>query len=291
MTPAPQASQDPPSTRSTGRGLIGAVAAAVLLACLAVLPVAWALTLEPSASAQRNAGWVQGPIDWTPMSPLAAVALAIAVVIPAAVVGGLAGGLVWRWRRFAGAAVALVVAWAVAVLTVPIAAAALGIHLRAGIICFFGCQALLRDDQPLGGAIAYAYFLVATVAFSWSWVVPALLLLVVGRVLFDWARGRAAARPRLPLVVLIVGFAIIYGIGLIAARDPALTSLVPYALLAIGVAVWAAWMDRVDPGRSRADEPGAPPASPPAGPSDPPNGARPTEPWHRSARSPTGSTR
>jgi hypothetical protein len=220
--------------------------AAVVLALFSAVPVAWSFLVRPPDSVLRNAGYVQGPIDWQPMAPLAAFALALAVVIPAAVVGGMAGGLVWRWRRFAGSSVALATAWATGILILPIAAAVLGLHLRTGIVCLAGCDTLLRDDHPFGGPYAYANFLAGTFAFVWSLVLPVLVFLVVVRVLFDWARGRPAARPSLPLILLVGAFAVAHGIAVLWFAGITSGGLVPYVVLSVGVIAWAAWMDDRD---------------------------------------------
>src|SRR6478752_8406288 len=143
--------------------IASAVGAAVALALFSVPPVAWSFLYQPPEWALRNSGFVQGPIDWQPMAPLAAVAVALAVVVPSAVVGGLVGGLAWRWRRFAGASMALASAWATGIIILPLASALLGVHFRTGIVCLMGCESLLRNDSPFGGPMAYVEFLAATV--------------------------------------------------------------------------------------------------------------------------------
>lgn len=232
------------TARPSTVGILHAVGAAVVLSLLSVVPVASSFLLRPPDRALRNSGWVQGPIDWQPMEPSAAVALACAVVVSSAVVGGLAGGLVWRWRRFAGAAVALTSAWAGGVMTLPVAAAALGVHLRTGIVCVMGCETLLRDDRPFAGPVAYLEFLAGTIFVLWSVVLPALIVLVVVRVLFAWVRGRAAARPRLPLIPSVLAFAAGHGIALVWTASAGGGGFVPYLSLTIGVVAWATWMDR-----------------------------------------------
>jgi hypothetical protein len=176
-----------------------AVGGAVVLALISVIPVAWSFLAMPPSTTLANPRFVQGPIDWQPISFPIALALALVVVVIAALVGGSLGGLTWRWRPFAGAVAALVTAWATGIVTLPMAAAALGVHLRTGIVCFFGCESLLRDDKPLGGAQAYGEFVVGTLAILQYFVWPAIGVVVVVFVLPSWVRGRAAPRPRLPL--------------------------------------------------------------------------------------------
>lgn len=227
----------------------GAIRGAVLLAVVSVPLVAWSFNLSPAQAALSNSGSAQGPIDWSPMPPMAALALAVAVVMPSAAVGGLLGGVVWRWRRFAGAAIALATAWAMAIVTLPVAAAALGVHLRTGIVCVFECETLLRDDRPFGGLLGYAYFLLGTFGFAWSAVMPLLILLILIWVLAAWVRGRPAARPQPPLIASVVAFAVAHGIALIGTATASPGVLVPYLSLSAGVVAWAVWMERIG-GRS-----------------------------------------
>jgi hypothetical protein len=229
-----------------------AVGGAVGLALLSVIPVAWSFLVTPSSTTLANRGFVQGPIDWEPISLPAALALALAVVLIAALVGGSVGGLVWRWRPFAGAAAALVTAWATGILTLPMAAAALGIHLRAGIVCFFGCESLLRDDKPLGGVQAYAEFVLGTLALLQSFVWPALAVLLVLFVLPSWIRGRAAPRPRLPRTVAVAAFAAVQGFPLVWVAATGHGGVVPYLCLSLGIVAWTVWMSRSSRAPNRA---------------------------------------
>jgi hypothetical protein len=232
------------AARQTGVPVSSAVAVAVGLALLAVIPVAGSLLVEPSPTTLANSGFAQGPIDWQPISLPAALALALVVVLIAALVGGSLGGLVWRWRRFAGAVGALVTAWATGIVMLPLAAAALGIHLRAGIVCVMGCESLLRDDKPFGGAKAYGEFVVGTLAILWAFVWPGLLILFAVFVLPWWIRGRAAPRPRLPLTIAIAAFAAVHGFPLLWAAPTGHGGTVPYVCLSLGVVAWTVWMAR-----------------------------------------------
>lgn len=220
------------------------VRVAVLLALLSIVPVAWSLRLSPPDAALRNRGSVYGPIDWQLISVPSALAVAAVVALTSAVVGGLIGGRAWRWRRVVGAVLALESAWAVGILTLPIAAASLGVHLRAGIVCIMGCQVLLRDDEPWGGPVAYAAFLASVVFTTWSLIVPVVVALLVGFVLYRWIRGRAADRPRPPLLLVVLALAVAQGLSLIWALGGGPGAIVVYASLAIGVLVWTALMAR-----------------------------------------------
>jgi hypothetical protein len=240
------------ATRTGGVSLPGAIGSAVMLALLSVVPVAWSLMISPTPAVLRNSGFVQGPIDWQPIAPLAALALALTVVVSSAAVVGFLGGLVWRWRRFAGAAAALASAWAVGIVALPMAAAALGVHLRTGIVCVMGCEVMLHDDRPFAGPIAYGEFLAATIFFLSSLVSLALIILVVVFVLPSWVRGRPAARPRPPLIPSVIVFAGAHGIVVVWTANATPGGLVAYLFLSAGVVVWTLWMDRER--RHRLDE-------------------------------------
>jgi hypothetical protein len=237
----------PPERETTPPGQVTvarAVGAAIGLALLSVVPVTWSLLLAPPEWAIRNSGFVQGPIDWLPMAPESAFVLSLATVLPSAVVGALAGGLVWRWRRFGGAAVALASGWAAGVVILPMAAAVLGVHLRAATVCVMGCQSLLRDDRPFGGVIAYGWFLAGTFFLAWSAIVPAAVVLIVISVLFAWVRGRPAVRPRLALIPSVIAFAAVHGIALVWIVLVTPGVLLPYVSLAIGVVAWTIWLNQ-----------------------------------------------
>jgi hypothetical protein len=237
---SPDAEPAPPGTV----GLARAVGGAVGLALLSVVPVAWSLLLAPPGSALENSGFVQGPIDWRPIAPISAALLALVVVVPSAVVGGFAGGLIWRWRRFAGGAVALASAWFTGIVLLPVAASMLGIHLRAAIVCVMGCESLLRDDRPLGGLFAYGVFVAGTFFLVWSVVVPVAVALIVVRVLYAWVRGRSVARPRLPLLQSMVAFSAVHGVALVWTVAVTFGGLIAYLSLALGVVAWTTWMTR-----------------------------------------------
>ena len=74
-----------------------------------------------------------------------------------------------------GVFVPVTVAWMLGILLLPIAAGVLGIPLRSGIVCLFGCTAYLRDDQPLSGVLAYGQLVVASVVTGPALAVPAVL--------------------------------------------------------------------------------------------------------------------
>ena len=159
------------------RPIVGPVAVALVLALFSVGPVAWSLLVEPSASVLAHEGYVTEPIDWRPLAPFEAVALATVVIVPVALVAGWLGGLVWRRHAMVGVLVAITLAWALAIVLLPIAANLLGLPLRTGIFCLFGCEANLRDDQPLSGVIAYGQLVFTVVLVGPAHARPGVRLL------------------------------------------------------------------------------------------------------------------
>ena len=237
-----------------------AVAAAILLAVLSIVPIALSFQVSPPAEVLANERWVTPSIDWRPMSALEALALATLVVLIGAVIGGSIGGLAWRTGRLWGGVAALASAWAASIVVMPLSAAALGIHLRTGIVCVFGCEALLRDDQPFSGPLGYATFLMGTATVAGPLLMLAAIVLVgvsVAAVLprrtvggsqaasGPPATGAHTIRSRIALLLALAGFAVVHGAGLALTATSGQTGLIPYVCLSVGVLAWTAWMDHV----------------------------------------------
>ena len=229
-----------------------AVAAALALGILAIVPVAVSFNLEPPAQLIANEQFQSPPIDWTPMGLWQALALATITTGAAALVGGSAGAFAATRGAVRGGVVALVTAWATAIGVLPLAAGALGIHLRTGIVCVFGCEALLRDDQPLGGPAAYAEFLLGTAFLVWPLIALAAAVIVVwtivrarrGSTPTEAARSPGQAMAALFAIVPITAFAVVHGAGVVLMFSSRQTGLIPYACLTVGVLLWAIWVDR-----------------------------------------------
>ena len=83
------------------------VTAALLLALCSIGPVAWSLLVEQSAATLANERYVTEPIDWRPLAPFEALALATVVIVPVALVVGWLGGLVWRRHAMVGVLVTI----------------------------------------------------------------------------------------------------------------------------------------------------------------------------------------
>jgi hypothetical protein len=253
------------SLRARSISIRRATSAAVVLALLSIVPVAVSFGVPPSREMIANERWAAPPIDWQLIEPLHGLVLATVTTLVAAVVGGLAGGLAWRRGPIWGGVAALAGAWATAITVLPLVAAGLGVHLRTGIICLFGCQASLRDDQPFGGPAAYAEFVLGTAVLVWPIIALAAVVTVVLTVvpsLRPPGPGNSAdtagtsprgllANSRLLLVLSLGGFALVHGAGIALMSSSNQTGLIPYLCLCVGVVVRAAWLDR-SAARSRA---------------------------------------
>lgn len=208
---------------------IGPVPTAVLLALGSIPLVAWSLQLVPPAWVLANEGWVTAPIEWRPMGWAAAIILAACAALPAALLAGYAGGLIWRLNRTAGLFTTLTLAWLTGIVMLPIAASVLDIPLRTGISCFFGCEANLRDDQPQSGAIAYAQLVLGSIPFLPGLLVPGVVLVI--------------ARRLRSLAFAFVGVVLAHGLVHVwAITQPTSGALIPYLCLVVGLAVWAYWL-------------------------------------------------
>jgi len=154
-----------------------------------------------------------------------AVFLALAAVLPAALVGGFLGGRLRRHFPVLGASLALSLAWLTGVIMLPLAANVLDIPFTSGVWCISSCSVHLRDDQPLGGALAYANSLRGSLFFVPLWLVPLIFLILAVR----WNPGDSAVP---------IFFAILLHAGL---HIPAIAGggAVPYLCLAVGVFAWS----------------------------------------------------
>ena len=200
---------------------------AILFALASLVPVAVVLQVGPGQTVIQSVGW-------HPLGSGQTLALALGAVIPAAVLGGAVGGLVWVRRPVLAPVTALTVAWFVGIAALPVVATWLDIPLRAGFDCFLGCTAELRDGHPVGGVTAYAKSLVGIPIIIYLLIVPVGLLLV-------------ARRIRQPAVWVAAW------LSLHAAIHPfSIAGVAPiYAVLLAGVVLWSAWLWARDAGMPR----------------------------------------
>lgn len=145
-----------------------------MLAVASAVPVAWVLQAGPSQTVIESVGW-------HPLGTGQALALALGAVIPAVILGGIAGRLVWTRRLAIAPVTALAIAWFVGIVALPVVATTLDIPLQAGITCLDACVAELRDGNPFGGMAVYAESLVAAAFAFYLLAVPFALFLVARR--------------------------------------------------------------------------------------------------------------
>lgn len=194
-------------------------------ALLSVAPVAWSLQipLEPWRLEELEPSNL--PLTYQRMRLDQAVVLATSVVLPAAVFGGFLGGLLRRGFPVGGAFLAVSVSWLTGVSLLPLVANLLEIPLTAGVSCFMTCSVHLRDDQPLGGAAAYASSIGSSLFFVWFWLVPLVFLILAAR----WNTGDSLV----PIFFALLLHAGLHSTAIIAGGT------VPYFCLAIGVFLWS----------------------------------------------------
>ena len=109
--------------------------------------------------------WSSTPPSWyhetvEPVSLGVAVVIALLAVTAGALAGGTLGGSKVRKQPVLGLAYALVFAWPVAIVTLPLLPALLGWTYRGAFFCFSGCNPMIRADVPLSGALAYTETLI-----------------------------------------------------------------------------------------------------------------------------------
>jgi len=232
------------------------------LAAIAALPVALSFNVAPPNHAIANEGFVSAPIDWRPLDLVPGLALAAVASLLGAVVGSVIGTYAWSRRPIVAGPAALAGAWAAGVISLPLVAAGLGIHLRTGIVCVMGCEAWLRDDQPLGGFAGYAMFVLGSAIVVWPVVLGAGIVIAVATILSSrGVRGsstprRSLGRPRLLLLLAaFAGFAVIHGAGIGLMASSGQTGFIPYVSLSLGTAIWLvllhrAWKQPEPPGEA-----------------------------------------
>jgi hypothetical protein len=213
-----------PAERTIG-GYVESVALAVGLALVSVVPVAWALQIGPDSLILEQ-------LDWHPLGTEQVLLLAVGSVIPAGVLGGAIGGLVWTRRQTVAPVVALSVAWITGIVALPLVAAALDIPLRSGIGCLVGCVAHLRDDNPLGGLAAYGETLMTWPFTIFYLVIPGALLLL----------ARRFRRAALWMATWLSAHAVLH-VYTVHGDASAI-----YAVLTLGVVLWTGWLWARDAG-------------------------------------------
>lgn len=195
-----------------------------MLALASAVPVAWVLQSGPDQFGIEAVGW-------HPLGTGQAFALSLGAVVPAALLGAVIGGLVWRWRPVAAPVVALGVAWFIGIVALPVVATIVRIPLRASIVCLDACKARLSDGDLLAGIAAYGESLLAALFAFYLLAVPLVLFLIARRV----------RHPALWVAALLSAHAVIHVFS-IAEAAPI------YLLLVTGILLWTLWLWASDAG-------------------------------------------
>jgi hypothetical protein len=208
-------------SQNAGRALgayLESVVLAILFGLASVAPVALYLQAGPDQHVIEAVGWL-------PLGTGQAFALALGAVIPAAILGGAVGGLVWLRRAALAPVAALTVAWFVGIAALPVIATWFDLPLRAGVDCFVSCTVHLRDGQPGGGVTGYAESLVGLPLTIYLFIVPAVLFLV----------ARRTRQPAVWVAAWLTLHAAIHPFSILRAAPI-------YAVLLVGVVLWSAWL-------------------------------------------------
>jgi hypothetical protein len=259
------AATSPAGPRSLLASPYAPVILALGLALVSSPVVAWSLTLPPE-------DWRIGESGWVPVDGASAMLLALAAVIPAALVGGLLGGLVRSRWLVLGAFVAVWVSWAIGIMMLPVAASTLGVTLRIGVFCLDACTATLRDGGLDASVEAYGTTLLGGAMFVLPAVIGGVLAIVAAV-----AGRRHAVLAGVVLAVLAQGAVHIWSL--------AMGGLAAWLCLAAGVVIWSMALPRsaIRPPAPRAVPPawGPPPDPVPFAPpvaAEPPPGSTPAAP-------------
>jgi hypothetical protein len=249
-------------------GRLGAVRLAIVLALLALPGVSWHF-MQPDRGAGAN-------------EPLPSLLASTGSVVAAAIVGGWLGGLVSRRRPLGGGLVALVVAWPIAIAGLPLLPTLAGgsfqtawfsltglgggdYVIKAGDLfsgvraAFFatvvpGGVVVASLQSALSGSVVYFGGSCSFVIFSAPCVAYPIVLVLLGLATVAMALlGRSRKRIRLAAFIGAVATVTL-------AQLPSVSyAPLPYALLVVGVLIWAVALRR-----SSASMPDQMPGSPPS---------------------------
>lgn len=120
--------------------------------CLGLLSTPFAVAAIVLSSTPPS--WYYATVE--PVSIGVALPIAFVAVTAAALAGGSLGGSKVREQPVLGLALVLLVAWPVAIVTVPLLPALLGWPYRGAFFCFVRCNPMIGADIPLSGVLAYA---------------------------------------------------------------------------------------------------------------------------------------
>lgn len=199
---------------------------ALVLALLAIVPTS--LTIFTASGPSLSIDEVERVV---PSAGETLLVVAITLVVTALAAGSL-GGLVARRLRVTGATIALVTAWLLGALLLPVVAAALGVEVRTAVACFDTCSAMLDTSQPTAGLLGVLVGMVIMVVT----VVGGVAALVLALVAIVLARRHHATSA---ITCLVVALGVLNVLVFVVAEG----TFAPYLCLAIGVGAWSWWLD------------------------------------------------
>ena len=229
-----------------GSGQAGPVKLAVALSIVAIPFVGLSLLAPPIFEVDDG---------FQPPSLPSALVVAAIACFAAGLIAGSIGGLFVRGRPTLGALVALGIAWPVAIIVLPMAAALLRITLETAYTCFDTCGPMLHTDDVFSGAGAYLVALFVSAVT----IVPLIILPICVYGAYKLNQG---GYPFVGTVVLGIGYGALHWLAILGGAPP----LVGFVALLLGVATWA-WVLRGGPSAPRPPTPTAriaPPAPPAA---------------------------
>lgn len=188
--------------------------------CLGLLstPFAVATIVSSSTPAYGNRDGVE------PVSFGVALLVALGAVTAGSLAGGILGGSVVRKQPVLGLALALVVAWPVAIATLPLLPALLGWPYQA-YVCTDGCTPWITAEVPLSGLTEYAGML-ATAFYGPAEVAGVLALIAI----VSAGSNRIFASVFTILAFVALNF---WSIAAASGATPAMLALI------VGAVIWA----------------------------------------------------
>jgi hypothetical protein len=210
-----------------GSGPAGPVRLAVVLSIAAIPFVGLSLLAPPIFEVDEG---------FQPPSLPSALVVAAIASIAAAVIAGSIGGLIVRRHPTLGALVALGIAWPVAIIVLPMAAAVLRIRLETAYSCFDTCGPMLHTDDVFSGAGAYLVALFVSAVT----IVPLIILPICVYGAYKLNQG---GYPFVATLVLGIGYGAMHWLAVLGGAPP----LIGFVALLLGVAAWTSILRAAPP--------------------------------------------
>jgi hypothetical protein len=167
------------------------VLSALVLSLLSAPLVSIAIANATVPPVQAQPGRFPAPLDAASAMPIALVA-----VIAAGIAGGAVGGRFVRRSPVAGLIAAVSVAWAVAIVTLPLVPTLRSEAFATGFMCLDGCSATILGGELQSGLVAY----VQSVPLGAVLIVPPVLACVF--LVLTWYARRLRVRVLVGLFAL-----------------------------------------------------------------------------------------